>query len=98
MRPVLHGDLIAAARVLYGVPVPERGAVLGRLMRAAGWADRFRRHHRRAHPVWGDGSLMAAALSEGPPPEPSLEDADYCLCLAQVLQEVAACGGQVREY
>lgn len=89
MRPVLHGDVVAAARVLYALPEERRVAELDRLVRAASWADRFRRHFRRAHPCWGDGSLMAVALTEDPPPEPRLSDPDYCGCLTMVLDLLA---------
>ena len=56
----------------------------------ARWADVFRRHCGRAHPVWGDGSLMTAALASAPPPEPRLDDADYCGCLALVFEGLVA--------
>lgn len=96
MRPVLHGDVVAAARALYALPGEERIEGLGRLLRAADWAEKFRRHHRRAHPYWGDGSLMAAALAEDPPAEPSLSDPDYCACMALVLRTLSQQGVSVR--
>ncbi|MDF0600932.1 hypothetical protein P1J78_09330 [Psychromarinibacter sp. C21-152] len=89
MRPVMHGDVVAAARVLVALPAGARAGRLDRLIRAAGWADRFRRRYRRAHPYWGDGSLMAVALTEDPPPEPRLSDPEYCKCLSMVLEAVA---------
>jgi hypothetical protein len=39
----------------------------------------------RNHPLFGDGSLMAAALQHRCVPEPSLEDREFRLCLALVL-------------
>jgi len=84
MRPVLHGDVVAVARVLYAQPLCERGLVLKRLIKAAAWADGFRRATGRMHPVWGDGSLMTVALAGKPPPEPRLDDVEYCGCLAMV--------------
>lgn len=96
MRPACHGDVVAAARALRALPGPEREGGLLRLMRAADWADRFRLYHRRKHPYWGDGSLMAAALAEDPPPEPRLADAEYCQCLSMVLQALAARGCELR--
>lgn len=96
MRPALHGDVVAAARAIYGFPKKDRAGALRRLVRAATWAERFRRTHHRPHPYWGDGSLMAAALAEDPPPEPRLNDPDYCDCLVLVLQALARLGHQVR--
>lgn len=86
MRPVLHGDIVAVARVLYAQPVRERDVVLKRLLQVAGWADQFRRATGRMHPVWGDGSLMTAALAAKPPPEPRLDDVEYCGCMAMVFE------------
>ena len=94
MRPVLHGDVVAAARVLYALPEALRVRELARLMQKAAWADAFRKQFGRVHPVWGDGSLMTAALATAPPPEPRLDDAEYCGCLAMVFEGLVAglCG------
>ncbi len=86
MRPVMHGDVVAAARVLVAEPCARRHAVLGRLLQEAGWADAYRRDSGRVHPMWGDGSLMTAALLRRPGREPGLSDTDYCGCLAMVLE------------
>ncbi len=90
MRPVMHGDLVAAARVLFGAEPQQRDRVLRALFRAAETADRHRIATGRMHPDHGDGSLMAAALSQRPPPEPTLENSAYCACLAAVLTALAA--------
>ncbi|WP_267139209.1 DUF7742 family protein [Anianabacter salinae] len=89
----MHGDVVAAARVLKGVPGSLRAALLVRLLRQTEAADRFRRAQGRLHPLWGDGSLMAAALARRPGPEPHLDDADYCDCLALVFTALARRGG-----
>lgn len=52
-------------------------------------ADAYRKRFARAHPIWGSGSLMALAAREDLPPEPRLDDPDYCRCLAQVLAALA---------
>lgn len=90
MRPVLHGDVVAAARALLAVAEADRDALSERMLDEAGWADACRKRTGRAHPVWGDGSLMAAALRRGPPPEPLLNDTEYCTCLIRVLEAVVA--------
>ncbi len=91
-----HADVVAAARTIWQAPEALREETLGRLLRMADWAERFRREHRRNHPFWGDGSLMTAALAEDPPPEPRLSDPDYCRCLSLVLRALAARGQDLR--
>ena len=86
MRPVTHGDVVAAARVLYSYGEAERPEMIERMLRQARRADRFRAETGRVHPFWGDGSLMSAALQMDPPAEPALADEDYCACLAQVFE------------
>ncbi|WP_414897409.1 hypothetical protein [Rhodovulum sp. YEN HP10] len=90
MRPVLHGDAVAAARALYRLPAAERGRMIGALLMQAEAADAYRKRFGRGHPDWGNGSLMALAENWELPPEPSLDDAEYCRCLAQVFCALAA--------
>jgi hypothetical protein len=89
MRPLLLGDVVAAARSLKRIRPDGRAQFLARLIAEASAAERHRRKTGCSHPDYGDGSLMAAALAHGGVREPSLEDADYCLCLALVLSELA---------
>lgn len=85
MRPLLHGDLVAAARGLLAVPAELRPRTIRRMIAAARWADRYRLRRGRAHPRFGTGSLMAAAAAWPRRPEPLLEDSDYLDCLACVV-------------
>ncbi|TKD22320.1 hypothetical protein FBT96_06985 [Rhodobacter capsulatus] len=64
MRPILIDDLLIAARALTVVAAPERPARLAQWLREAHWADLYRKRLARAHPRWGNGSLMARALRE----------------------------------
>ncbi|SIO11146.1 hypothetical protein SAMN05444722_0459 [Rhodovulum sp. ES.010] len=89
MRPVLHGDAVCAARALHARPPAERPFALARLMARAEAADAYRKRFGRAHPAWGNGSLMALAAREDLPPEPPLDDPDYCRCLARVFAAIA---------
>ena len=82
----MHGDVVAAARVLYALPEEARSETIDRLLTNARRADRYRRETGKVHPFWGDGTLMTAALSTDPPAEPKLADEDYCACLAQVFE------------
>ena len=81
MRPVRHEDVHAAARVLLGVASGRRVWVLYRMLREAGEASL---HGISGHPVWGDGSLMTAALRRRPCVAPALADRGFCECLALV--------------
>ncbi len=82
----MHGDVVAAASALLRVAAPARPAFLDRLIHEADAADRFRRETGRGHPVWGNGSLMAAARRHPARREPALDNNDYCACLALVLE------------
>ena len=42
-----------------------------------------------SHSLWGDGSLMSAALRRSPGAEPTLRNADYCRCLAMVFSALS---------
>ena len=63
MRPVLHADVICAARVLLCLPSGRRWQAAQELVARAEAADRYRRRLGRTHPGWGNGTLMAADQS-----------------------------------
>lgn len=87
MRPVLTGDVSAAARALLSVPQAARAALAERLVAQAEAADRYRKRLGKAHPFWGNGTLMAAALGRGSlPPERRMDDRDYAECFVLVLE------------
>ena len=88
MRPVLHGDVICAACALLAVPRGGRWRLAREMVAQAKAADRYRRHFGRAHPSWGNGTLMAAALSRPVAPERRLDDPDYADCLILALEAV----------
>lgn len=90
MRRVLHGDVSATARALLAVPPEARGALAARLLREAGAADRFRLATGRAHPLWGNGSLMSAAMRYPRAREPYLDDPDYAACMAMLFEALIA--------
>lgn len=90
MRPLLPGDIVAAARVLMSCADAERDGRARQLLHEADAADRLRKDTGRAHALWGNGTLMAAALRHDPPPEPGLDDPDYLDCLIRVLLAVRA--------
>jgi len=85
MRPILPGDLDAAARCLMAAGASRRPAMAANLVARADLADRFRKRTGRLHPCHGDGSLMAVARLAGAGAAIWRCDADYCRCLALVL-------------
>ena len=94
MRAAGHGDVLAAARVLCRTLPSRRDWVLRRIIREADLAQGRVRRGLPGHPLWGDGSLMSAALRRRPEAAPTLQDKGYCLALALVYRVLAARAGQ----
>ncbi len=88
MRRVMHGDVVAAARVLIGVPDTARHRLCQRMINEAHAAHRYFRRFGKSHLLWGDGSLMAAAHKRRLMPEPGFSDTRYCGCVEMVLHEL----------
>lgn len=89
MRPVLHGDVSAAARALLAVAQPDRGALCVRMIHEAELADRHLERTGKLHPVYGNGSLMAVARNRALADEPGFDDLQYCQCFEMVLHQLA---------
>lgn len=88
MRPVLHTDLRDAARALLALPAPHRPALCTRMIKEAVWADHHVQRTGQAHPVWGNGTLSDTARKRVLATEPTLDDTQYCDCMALVLLEL----------
>lgn len=88
MRPILHGDVVAAARVLLLWPQHERRAIIEQMLEQASIADLHYKRLKRGHPVWGNGSLMAVAMTRKMAPEPYLDDPSYCQCFVIIFKEL----------
>lgn len=88
MRPVLHGDVVAAAMALLQLPTERREAAFEAMLQKARAADAYRKRFGRGHPKWGNGSLMAVALPKVVGPEPFLDNPDYCRCMALVFDRL----------
>ncbi len=86
MRPILHGDVSAAARALLAAPAAIRARLCDRLIAEAEMADLHVAETGRLHPVFGNGSLMAAARGRKLADEPRFDDIQYCQCFELVLQ------------
>lgn len=94
MRAVMHGDVVAAARVLRALAPQDRPRAISRLIAEAEAGDRYRKRFGRAHPLFGTGALMSAAARHPRPPEPGLNDVDYLDCLHQVIVALIARAAQ----
>ncbi len=90
MRPVLHGDVSAAARVLLNAPALGREVLCRRMIAEAEIADRHVHRTGRMHPLFGNGSLMSAARKRVLADEPGFDNRDYCLCFETVLRALIA--------
>lgn len=86
MRPVLHGDVSSAARVLLRAPIAIRAHLCARMIREAEAADTYFQQTGVSHLLWGNGSLMAAARKRVLADEPSFDSIDYCVCFELVLR------------
>ncbi|SPH17634.1 hypothetical protein DEA8626_01158 [Defluviimonas aquaemixtae] len=87
MRPLTHGDVAVAANAVRSLPSDARCAEVLRFLDRAHAADLFRKRTGRAHPFWGDGSLMGAVLKGSPVrAEPFLSDPEHLSALAVVIE------------
>ena len=90
MRPLLYGDLSAAARVLLHRPRGSRPRLARQMLAEAEIADLDRRSTGRLHPRFGNGSLMGAARMRVLADEPGFDNPDFCACFLTVLRAVMA--------
>ncbi|WP_439124315.1 DUF7742 family protein [Marivita sp.] len=61
MKPLIYNDVLAAVAVVSAVPHAQRPAKMARLLDEAIEAESYRLKHHAAHPIFGDGSLLASA-------------------------------------
>lgn len=92
MKPVGMGDAIALARALRAAPEADWPALIARILAEAEAAADFAKAHRRTHPFFGNGSVMAACAGHPQVPEPWLSDRVYCRCLGAVFRHLAQAG------
>lgn len=88
MRAVHLSDLVVATRVLCGVHPFLRAERAARMLAKAHAADKLRRRLGHGHPLWGDGTLAAAAQGwPGPCPAQGARG-DWLSVLALLLAEI----------
>lgn len=83
-------DLYHAARAVQAVPREYREAACLDLLWRAHVADKYLKRLRKVHPLWGDGSLRAAALAGFESVESRTISPDMLDCFAIVLRALAA--------
>ena len=90
MRRCLPGDLLEAAALLAASnPLDPTGYVTP-LLNQADAAHRYAKRFGRAHPTWGNGSLMARAAIEAGPRNHALQSAAFLTSLALVATQLAS--------
>ena len=98
MRPLMPGDLDSAVAVIMCQPPEDRMRVAARLLSEADIADRYRKRVGRAHPQFGSGSLMSAAMGWSAGANSRVYDASYCAALIVVLTAVQDWRGRARAH
>lgn len=93
MRPVLHGDLITAARALEALAPPVRAQAAKAWLREAHAADLYRKRLGRVHPRWGNGSLMGRVIGEPCRPDGPI-GAAYLQALSLLIAALGAWRGR----
>ncbi|MES2433419.1 MAG: hypothetical protein V4586_06285 [Pseudomonadota bacterium] len=88
MRRCLPGDMFEAASLLAASTDPL--ALINRLADQADAAHRYAKRFGRAHPTWGNGSLMARALAETGPRHSPCHSARFLQALALVADQLAS--------
>jgi hypothetical protein len=89
MRPVQLGDLEIAARVVATRPARDRHRVIKQLCDQAQLADEYRKECGKAHPRYGNGTLMSAAFKYPVPPRNALCHRGFLISLAALCAYLA---------
>ena len=77
---------VSAARALLCVAETEQRALMQKMLEQASVADVYYKRFGRGHAVWGNGSLLAVAMSYEMADEPFLDDPAYCRCWVVVFE------------
>ena len=91
MRAVLVQDLIALARCMLVLPLEDRRYFARLILGFAEIADKHRDATGQAHPVHGDGTLVAALAEYPRGPARPVDCPDFGSCISTALSEVKKC-------
>jgi len=92
MRALHLSDLHVAACALRGLAPDQQAAQMQEALERADIADRYRKRLRRAHPLYGSGTLSGTF---GPVKVPDHCDLAYCEALLNVAKAVCAEKGSI---
>jgi len=76
------------------VPAAQHAALCDQLIRSAHVADKYAKRLKKLHPVWGDGSLRAAALARGAAGQEACCGPQYQAALVSVVHALARWRGR----
>jgi hypothetical protein len=85
MRAVKLADIEAAARAAMCCRPAARSTLVARLMMQADMADKYRKHLRKPHPLFGTGTLMSAAGKHPQVARPEILDSNTLDAFAHVI-------------
>jgi hypothetical protein len=88
MRQIMIGDIIAVARSVLGQQSADRAGTVQALLDHAHIADKVMKRLGRPHPLWGNGSLLAACAAHPKPPEPFAGDLAYLEAMRDTIAQV----------
>jgi hypothetical protein len=84
MRRCLAGDLLSAAEAIAAAAPGAQDPLARRLIQQADAAHRYAKRFGRAHPHWGNGSLMSRALLMSPHPATDRQSPAFLEALALI--------------
>lgn len=88
MRPILYGDIVAAASVIRCVDPDARRTFLDQMMDRAHCADKFRKRLGLLCPGFGDGTLAATCAGRPRQTGGYFSDPDYADCMRNVFEAI----------
>ena len=85
-RPIYPHDVQDVVRAMMYVDAADRAAQAQEILQRAFSAAQYRVAHGAPHPIYGSGTLSAAARSYRLAPLPAAYDKAYMRCLRQFLE------------
>ena len=86
LRPIAHVDIASVALAIMELGDDVRPKMIFAIFTKSDAADAYRKRFRRAHPLWGNGSLMSVVVVRDLPGEPFFGDPVYCRAFVDVLE------------
>lgn len=90
MRAVLHQDVVALARCLLPLAPEDRRTFADLQITLSDQADTYRNDFGRAHPFFGNGTLMSCCNGQRQDAERRIDNLDYADCMIKALEAIVA--------